>query len=98
MTTIEWKKYSANPLSTLAPDPDSWRTDGSMTVDILKRGDRYLIYYIGKTAGIDRIGVASCPVKEFDGASWTDYPNNPVLSPGKSGSYDSKKCCRSCFC
>lgn len=90
MAKINWAKYTHNPVAALAPQAGTWRADASMTVDILLRGDRYLNFYVGKAGGKDSIGVAWCPVNGFDGASWVDYPDNPVLSPGKPGSYDSR--------
>lgn len=90
MTKITWTKYAQNPLAALAPQAGTWRADASMTVDVLLQGDRYLNFYVGKAEGKDSIGVAWCAVDGFNGASWIDYPTNPVLSPGAPGSYDSR--------
>ncbi len=90
MTTITWKKHKNNPLPSLAPIAGTWRADMSMTVDILQRGSRYQIFYVGKAGGKDSIGIASCPKDKFDGVTWSDHPGNPILTPGEPGSFDSR--------
>ncbi len=88
MATISWQKSSNNPLSSLGAEPGTWREDASMTVDVLPREDHYQIFYVGKQDGQDSIGIATLSKKDFDGTGWTDYAQNPVLSPGEPGSYD----------
>jgi predicted GH43/DUF377 family glycosyl hydrolase len=89
-SAITWNKFPDNPLRSLAAEPGTWRADASMTVNIIQRGDQYQIFYTGKRDGIDSIGIASCPQESFNGALWKDYHDNPVLSPGKPGSFDSR--------
>lgn len=90
MDQITWRKYTDNPLAALAPQAGTWRADASMTVDLLRWGDRWLNFYVGKADGKDSIGVAWQAVDGFDGVSWTDYPSNPVLAPGAPGGFDSR--------
>ena len=88
MAAITWTKSPDNPRPSLAIRPGTWREDATMTVDLIPRDDHYQIFYVGKKNGQDSIGVATCPREGFDGKSWTDYPDNPVISPGEAGSYD----------
>lgn len=90
MTTINWQKSSDNPLPSLGIKSGTWREDATMTVDVLAREDHIQIFYVGRENGQDSIGIATCARKNFDGKSWVDYSHNPVISPGKAGSYDDK--------
>ena len=89
MDKISWQKSSKNPLPSLSAETGTWREDASMTVDVLPREDHFQIFYVGKKEGHDSIGIATLSKENFDGTGWTDYPQNPVLSPGEPGSYDS---------
>lgn len=88
MAAITWTKSSDNPLPSLAIRPGTWREDATMTVDLIPRDEHFQIFYVGKRNGQDCIGIATSPREGFDGKSWTDYPHNPVISPGEAGSYD----------
>ena len=90
MATISWEKFIHNPIPSLAPTAGTWRENASMTVDVVARGDQIQIFYVGKKNGQDSIGIATQPMDGFDGITWSDNPNNPVISPGQAGSYDSK--------
>lgn len=87
---MRWEKHPDNPLESLGLKADSWRAEATMTTDVLPAQDDYLMYYVGKSGGKDRLGVARCPKSEFDGVSWQDAPGNPLLTPGESGSFDSQ--------
>ena len=87
---IKWKRYAKNPLTSLAPQPGSWRADATMTIDILVDKDQYVGYYNGKVGGTNSLGIATCPKADFNGLNWTDYPENPILGPGEPGSFDSR--------
>jgi predicted GH43/DUF377 family glycosyl hydrolase len=87
-TKIVWHKFDNNPVIPVIPN--SWKDGGAMTSDILKKGNRYYFYYIGKTKGKDSLGLAYADVDKFDGVTWKDGDNNPILSPGPTGSFDSK--------
>jgi len=90
MDKIIWKKHPANPLPSIGAALGTWRSDASMTVDVLDRDDHWQIFYVGKNNAQDSIGIATCPKDGFDGTSWVDDPRNPIITPGKPGSYDSK--------
>lgn len=54
---------------------------------VVYRDGAYWMYYQGQdTSGVIRIGLATSK----DGVAWTRYANNPVLSAGASGTWDSK--------
>ncbi|MFA7407380.1 MAG: hypothetical protein WCY93_06015 [Anaerolineaceae bacterium] len=89
MEKMVWKKYENNPLPDLGAEPGTWRESASMTVDVLDRGDFWQIFYVGKKDGHDSIGIATAQKSGFDGINWKDNPNNPILSPGEPGSFDS---------
>jgi hypothetical protein len=88
VSIITWDKSAENPLSSLGIQPGTWREDATMTVDVLPREDHFQIFYVGKRNGQDTIGVATQAKENFDGKSWIDFPDNPVISPGKPGSFD----------
>ena len=90
MEQIIWKKFDNNPVKALAAEPGTWREGASMTVDVVDRGDKWQIFYVGKKDGQDSIGIATTSKDGFDGASWQDDTRNPILTPGAPGSYDSK--------
>jgi predicted GH43/DUF377 family glycosyl hydrolase len=87
---ITWKKHTGNPVVPVKPD--SWRDGATMTADILTRGEQYYFYYTGKNEDADSIGLALANRKGFSGLEWIDVPGNPLISPGKPGSFDSKHC------
>ena len=92
MEKITFNKYSGNPLPSIGVAASTWREDASMTVDVVDRGDHWQIFYVGKKNKKDGIGIATSPKEGFDGTCWTDDPRNPIIAPGKPGSFDSEHC------
>lgn len=92
MERIIFTKHTGNPLPSIGIKPRSWREDATMTVDVIDRGDHWQIFYVGKKNQQDGIGIASASKEGFDGTGWIDDPRNPIISPGQTGSFDSKHC------
>ena len=92
MNKITFEKYPGNPLPSIGTALGTWREDASMTVDVVDRGDHWQIFYVGKKNKQDGIGIATSPKNGFDGTLWTDDPRNPIIAPGKPGSFDSLHC------
>jgi predicted GH43/DUF377 family glycosyl hydrolase len=55
--------------------------------DLLQIGDAYYLYFRGQQEGHDRIGLATTPVDQFDGVTWSIRPE-PVIDVGTPGSWD----------
>jgi predicted GH43/DUF377 family glycosyl hydrolase len=83
-----WHKFAKNPV--IRPHAETWNRDGIMTADILKMGETFFFYYVGKGEGKDYIGVTTVEAARFDGITWNEYQENPVLCPGPPGSFDSR--------
>lgn len=88
MVISEWVKDPNNPV--LSIKPGSWKKDAVATQDIVLFQDKYFFYYGGNADGYEQIGVMFVEEEEFDGKTWIDYPENPILKIGKKTSFDSK--------
>jgi predicted GH43/DUF377 family glycosyl hydrolase len=88
---INWIRDQDNPITSLAPQPGTWREYATMTADILvdEANHQFLAYFNGKVEGVNRFGLATSPVDKFDGKNWTEYPGNPVIEPGPAR-YDNR--------
>lgn len=79
-----WKEYNGNPVFS----PRSWNSFGSQEPFVLYINGYFHMWY----AGMPVIGDARYADIGYaysdDGIHWTDYPDNPVLSRGKSGKWD----------
>ena len=81
-----WHRYPGNPI--IKPSADSlWAKDWICNEPILRIGDQYVMYMEGKTGPQYRIGLMTADVAGFDGLTWREFPDNPVLDPGPRG-YD----------
>jgi predicted GH43/DUF377 family glycosyl hydrolase len=64
----------------------TWKSNeihvGSVIFD--SANNQYMLYYSGFDGTNWRIGLATSQ----DGDIWTDYPNNPIFTPGASGKFD----------
>lgn len=81
-----WNKW---PSSVLTPstNPNSWESASVYSPSVVFDGSVFGMWYsaLSQSVAGPRIGFAKSP----DGATWTQSPLNPILSPGPSGSWDS---------
>jgi len=83
-----WTKYPANPV--FRPDPSSpWDQDKVTAAQVIRRGDWYLMFYIGfRDRDHAQIGAA----RSRDGlTNWQRLPSNPIIRPGRD-SWDGDAC------
>jgi len=90
---IAWTKYSGNPV--LSPGESGSWDSGGVTVfpgSLMRKNDgTYYLYYSGIPAHKDiykggQIGLATSK----DLIHWEKYNGNPILTPGKPGSWDDR--------
>jgi hypothetical protein len=82
----DWTKYAGNPVFGVGPS-GSWDSSGVGTPSVLFKGGRYELWYSGHSGANSsyRIGFATSP----DGVNWTRSEDNPVLTTGSPGAWDS---------
>jgi hypothetical protein len=93
-----FKKYKQNPLFNIGSNQPFWRTVHVANATILtpeETGDgTWRIYARGNGYAPNNGGQIGIIFQDTLGFSplggWQDYENNPVLSPGPSGTYDDK--------
>jgi predicted GH43/DUF377 family glycosyl hydrolase len=81
---VKWAKHENNPV--FKADPKSvWEKDRVTGCQVIRRGDWYLMFYIGfRDEAHAQIGVA----RSRDGVTgWQRHPANPLIRPGK-GKWD----------
>jgi len=88
-----WARDPDNPI--LPVMPGTWRGSRVANCSLLIRGETAYLYYragLGVwwqgTIGHEAIGLATCPMHDFDGKTWHDYPFNPILTHGAPGAFD----------
>jgi predicted GH43/DUF377 family glycosyl hydrolase len=83
---IRWTKQPS-PVLSPASDPSAWDSTSVYGPAVFWNGQIFGLWYSGINQSLvaPRIGFATSP----DGASWTRSSNNPILSPGPPGSWDS---------
>lgn len=82
---IVWSKYGFNPILTSGL-PGSWEEVRVENPVVIKDEGIYKMWYDGRNIGNkDQIGYA----ESTDGINWVKSPDNPVIIPGSSGSWDS---------
>ena len=68
----------------MQPTPGSWDRDGLETVSVMKKDDKYLMWYLGYPCYLDEglLGRMRCIgyAESDDGVNWTKHPD-PVLVP-----------------
>ena len=77
---LKWTKYAKNPVFKPGAK-DAWDKDRVTGCQVLRRGDGYVMFYIGfRDEAHAQIGLA----RSKDGiADWQRHPANPILRPGK---------------
>lgn len=80
-----WTKHASNPV--LSPgSAGSWDYAIIYAPDVIYSAGLYHMWYTGGGSGNARsIGYATSP----DGVAWRKHPNNPVLTVGPTGAWDS---------
>jgi predicted GH43/DUF377 family glycosyl hydrolase len=76
-----WTKHAGSPV--LAPAA-AWESGGIGMPSVIFDGATYRMWYLGRSGGIDRIGLAT----SADGIAWIKSASNPVLTPGATGAWD----------
>ena len=84
----KWKPFSGNPVVSPGP-PGSWDSWNAATMNILKAGTDYHMYYEGGSIGVEdyQIGHAI----SADGVAWDKDPANPVIPFGETGAWDDRE-------
>ena len=80
---VEWEKYHANPVLDLG-ESGTWDDSHVHSPTIFFDGIEYHMWYSGYDGSNWRIGYAI----SADGIAWVKHPDNPVLDPGESGTWD----------
>ena len=85
---LTWTKHKSNPIFTADP-ATAWETQRVTGCQVEKRGDYYLMFYIGfRDIEHAQIGLA----RSKDGITgWERHPANPIVRPGK-GEWDHDAC------
>jgi predicted GH43/DUF377 family glycosyl hydrolase len=83
---IQWSKWPS-PVFAPATDPIAWDAKSVYSPSAIWSGQLFGIWYSGidQTGLVPRIGYAT----SADGADWKRSPNNPILTPGPPGTWDS---------
>jgi predicted GH43/DUF377 family glycosyl hydrolase len=83
---ITWRKWPSTVL-TPSTDPTSWDSVAVYSPSVIFNGSIFGMWYagLGQSLVKPQIGFAASP----DGATWTKSSQNPILSPGPLGSWDS---------
>jgi predicted GH43/DUF377 family glycosyl hydrolase len=83
---ITWRKW---PSAVLRPstDPNAWDSVAVYSPSVIFNGSVYGMWYTGLGLSLVKpeIGFATSP----DGATWTKSSQDPILSPGPLGTWDS---------
>jgi len=81
---VQWTKHENNPVFRADPNND-WEKDRVTACQVIRRGDWFLMFYIGfHDRNRAQIGVARSK-NGIDG--WERHPANPIIRPG-SGKWD----------
>lgn len=85
---LVWLKDQSNPV--FRPDPNhAWEQHKVTAVQVQKRGDWYLMFYIGfRDVDHAQIGLARSRDGQTD---WQRHPANPIIRPG-AGQWDHDAC------
>ncbi len=88
-TSYDGTHWSKWPSAVFPPstDPKAWDSSAVYSPSAYFNGTILGLWYsgIGQSITTPQIGFATSP----DGATWTRYPTNPILSPGIQGAWDS---------
>ena len=82
---LKWSKW-LHPVFSPSSDPTAWDSGSVYSPSVYFNGTAFWLWYssLGPNNGPPQIGLATSP----DGATWTRYSPNPILSPGAQGTWD----------
>lgn len=82
---LKWTKWP-HAVFLSSSDPTAWDSSSVYSPSVYFNGTTFWLWYssLGPNNGPPQIGLATSP----DGATWTRYPPNPILSPGAPGTWD----------
>ena len=83
---LNWSKR-LHPVFSPSSDPTAWDSGSVYSPSVYFNGNNtFWLWYssTGPNNGPPQIGLATSP----DGATWTRYLSNPILSPGAQGTWD----------
>lgn len=84
ITNSNWVDYNDNPI--LQSSGQFWDLEGVHQPKVIFDNNTFKMYYSGHAgAGSSYMGYA----ESFDGINWNSPFQNPILSPGQQGSWDS---------
>jgi len=93
MAAIMWMRDGDNPI--LPVIAGTWRHSRVANCSLLIRGDTAYLYYRAGVGvwwqgylGHEAIGLATCPLRDFDGKTWQDCPYNPIFTHGAPDDFD----------
>lgn len=76
----------SSPVLTVG-NPYTWESQHVADPYVITMGNYFYLYYLGQDElGTQRLGVA----RSMDGISWEKFSGNPILEPGKAGTFDEK--------
>jgi len=79
--TIRFQPVTDEP--QIGTSPGTFFSTLTANPDLLRWGDRYLLYFRGQgDGGHDEIGVLTAAVEGFDGLIWEGFDNPPVVTVG----------------
>ena len=82
---LKFTRHSGNPVM-LPGSATDWDKEFVGFGSVIYHNNKYHMWYSGGSLSDTlRIGYATSP----DGTNWAKYSSNPVLKPGKSGTWDS---------
>jgi predicted GH43/DUF377 family glycosyl hydrolase len=83
---LRWERHPGNPV--LRPSAaNGWSEEWIANGTVLRIKDRYLMFMEGKSGPVYRIGLKIAEAATFDGVTWQDNPENPILDIAPKG-YD----------
>ena len=95
---MQLMRHPANPI--IPYDRKSrWRQDHTADPVLIRVGDQWRLYVRGRLhvenqydaeqlVGTIHAGLFTATAQEFDGATWREYADNPIIRPGKRGEFD----------
>ena len=94
---ISWEKYSNAPVLAEG-GPGSWDESYVIAPHVIFHDGVYKMWYRGtrERSGGRPLGASIGYATSTDGIHWNKYVNNPVLTPGPDGGWDSKFLWDSC--
>ncbi len=88
---IHWTKYGCNPVLPLGA-PGEWDDYSAFQPEVFRRDGYYHMLYTGSNKQ-NPTGYQWGYALSKDGIHWSKSPDNPILTPGGSGMWDSGKIC-----